>query len=881
MSQQAPIKSRRLLLDRHLAPVLTAVFAGVLISTLVAYFYTKHTVENLAQGQIAQAMSFLDHEVTDQVQAMTTQTWLMSQEEAFRLSMEDSYIGRSALVAARPKLVGYVSGGILDRAFLANRTGLQILATDQGEEHKLNVSERFYFRQAIRGIPTIATVAVSKVTGKPILATANPLRGQDGTVIGAVVGVVDTGSFTRSMLREARIGKSGDAYILSDTGIVLATPQWAPQGGYAPGQDAPGLLANIAGEGLHRFTRNGERRICLSRRNEVTGWLLVVEADEREVLAPAMRLATVTSAISFLTLALVALALGALRRVMASLRKSESDHRALTELSPVGIATFNTEGVLEYLNRRARVILGLAPGAPLPQSIILEDSDGAPLVGERSPVALVLTQHASVLGQLTWHSLPDGSRKALDLNATLLADQDREAHGVVATLEDITERIASMKLLHQSEERFSSLFRLSPDSIVLSELDTGVIVDVNESFTNIQGVAREDVVGKTIQEIRLYSDDTQRADIMARVGHEGRALNVEAKSHDKNGAEVILSLSSQSMDIGEKRYRMTVARDITERIRAEQELRENRRLLESILNTVPLSIFWKDKNCVFLGCNAAFARSLGMSGPREIIGKTDFDLPVPYEQSAAYHADDLHVMSTLSPKLHYMESMTLEGGEHGWLETSKLPLLDDAGQAVGLLGMFENVTERVDAVNRLKQSEERFSRLFRLSPEAIVLIDAATKKIVDANEAFSSLTGYNLGDLLGRDTLEIGLYADPAKREEFFLAQAREGHVENLEFEGRRKDGQGFICSLAAQAMEIGSKKYILVMLRNVTELKKMQEMMIQTEKMISVGGIAAGIAHEINNPLGIVLQAAQNLVQRTRPDFKKNMDVAAKLGFD
>jgi len=60
-----------------------------------------------------------------------------------------------------------------------------------------------------------------------------------------------------------------------------------------------------------------------------------------------------------------------------------------------------------------------------------------------------------------------------------------------------------------------------------------------------------------------------------------------------------------------------------------------------------------------------------------------------------------------------------------------------------------------------------------------------------------------------------------------------------------------------------------------------MQEMMIQTEKMISVGGIAAGIAHEINNPLGIVLQAAQNLVQRTRADFKKNLDVAAKIGFD
>lgn len=81
--------------------------------------------------------------------------------------------------------------------------------------------------------------------------------------------------------------------------------------------------------------------------------------------------------------------------------------------------------------------------------------------------------------------------------------------------------------------------------------------------------------------------------------------------------------------------------------------------------------------------------------------------------------------------------------------------------------------------------------------------------------------------------------------------------------------------------MQIGPRRYIMLVARDVTELKKMQEMMIQTEKMISVGGIAAGIAHEINNPLGIVLQAAQNLVQRTRPDFQKNLEAAQKIGLD
>ncbi|MDR3640759.1 MAG: PAS domain S-box protein, partial [Humidesulfovibrio sp.] len=441
----------------------------------------------------------------------------------------------------------------------------------------------------------------------------------------------------------------------------------------------------------------------------------------------------------------------------------------------------------------------------------------------------------------------------------------------------------SLRNLCKSEDRFRAIFDSVSDCIFIHDTVDGSILEVNDRTCATFGYSRDEFRQLDVGSISSGEAPYTQEEAVRRIQQtvQGQILTFEWHCRKKGGHLFWAGVSTSKATLGGDERVLVTLHDVTERKRAEEALHENQRLLESILNTVPLSIFWQDRNCVFLGCNAAFARSLGKSGPQEIIGKTDFDLPVPYEQSVAHRADDLHVMSTLTPKLHYMEPLTQEDGEHIWLETSKLPLLDDTGQAVGLLGMFENVTDRVNSVDRLKQSEERFSRLFRLSPEAIMLIDATTKKIVDANEAFSSLTGYNLSETLGRDTLELGIYADPANREEFYRLQPRDGHVENMEFEGRRKDGQGFICSLSAQAMEIGSKQYILVMLRNVTELKKMQEMMIQTEKMISIGGIAAGIAHEINNPLGIVLQAAQNLVQRTRPDFKKNMDVAAKLGFD
>jgi PAS domain S-box-containing protein len=1133
--QQERTKARRLFLDRHLAPVLSAVFAGVLISTLVAYFYTKHTVETLAQGQITQALNYLDREVTSQTRDMTIQTGIMSQEDVFRLSLENSYLGLSAQVAARHKLEGYVRGGAFDRVFLLDHTGMQVLSADPDLKRLLNLADRNYFQQAIRGIANTATLSASRATGRPALVSAHPLRAPDGTVTGVVVGLLDTATFARDMLNDTRIGQNGGAYILSAEGQVLATPPWAQPGMFDPDGNMQNLLSSSASGGMLRYERHGEHRLCLTRKNEATGWILVVEADESEVQAPARHLGAVSGTISFLTLALVALALSVLRRVMTSLRNSESDHRTLTELSPVGIATYGPSGNLVYLNKQAREILGIEPDAPLPASIALEEESGSAGASVFSPIAQVLERRAPLIGLQLWCRLPDGSRKALYLNAALLGEDNREVHGVVATLEDITERMQALEMLHksemflasllesipvpvfykdaegrysgcnsayetffgikkdnfigktvfdlsppelaavyhakdqelfqqagiqryeaqlqtlalgrrdvvfnkaaykdtsgkvagivgailditerkrseealrQSEERFSSLFRLSPDSIVLSELDTGIVVDVNDTFVDFHGRPREEVLGKTLEELNFYVDDAQLRELLDRVRKEGHALNFEARGRGKDGAEVIFSLSSQVMMIGEKRYRMTVARDITERIRAEQELRENRRLLESILNTVPTAIFWKDREFRFQGCNAAFLRVLGGVDPSEVIGKTDFDLPMPRELAESYRAADERVMTTMTPKLHFVEPLNVAGhpiwletsklpllddegkavgllgmfdditeriraeqelrenrrlletilntvplaifwldrsstflgcnqtfaniiglespqavigmteltlpvpeerralhqadneevmatlkaklhfvepmpqrdGSTGWIEASKLPLLDDEGQAVGVLGMFEDITERLNAVEKLKQSEERFSRLFRLSPEAIMLIDAETRTIADANEAFSTLTGHALEDIIGHNTLELGFYVDPAVRDKFYSVQATQGHVDNIEFEARRKDGRIIICSISGQSMEIGGRPHLLVMVRDVTELKKMQEMMIQTEKMISVGGIAAGIAHEINNPLGIVLQAAQNLVQRTRADFKKNLDVAAALGLD
>jgi PAS domain S-box-containing protein len=181
----------------------------------------------------------------------------------------------------------------------------------------------------------------------------------------------------------------------------------------------------------------------------------------------------------------------------------------------------------------------------------------------------------------------------------------------------------------------------------------------------------------------------------------------------------------------------------------------------------------------------------------------------------------------------------------------------------------------------LRQSEEKFARLFRLSPDAIVLMRFDDGLVIDVNEAFSRLTGFAYGDAVGKSSHELGVLGNLEAREMIMRRIEADGQIDDFVFELERKDGPSLVCTLTCQVLSVGGESCILAVLRDVTELRRMQEVMVQTEKMISVGGIAAGVAHEINNPLGIIMASVQNLAQRTRADFPKNVDVARKIGLD
>ncbi|MCT7960578.1 PAS domain S-box protein [Laspinema sp. D1] len=186
--------------------------------------------------------------------------------------------------------------------------------------------------------------------------------------------------------------------------------------------------------------------------------------------------------------------------------------------------------------------------------------------------------------------------------------------------------------------------------------------------------------------------------------------------------------------------------DITERALAETELDQSRELLRTILDALPQSVVWKDRHSVVLGCNQAFVKAFRGSSPDEFIGKTDEDFSLSPEEATHYKNCDRQVMSSDRPLLKLVETVQNPDGSKNWVETTKIPLHDRTGQVMGIVAIFEDITERIQAEAALRTSEEKLRSLFELCPLGIILNDIQGQ-FIEANAAASHLTGYTLGEL--------------------------------------------------------------------------------------------------------------------------------------
>ena len=569
-----------------------------------------------------------------------------------------------------------------------------------------------------------------------------------------------------------------------------------------------------------------------------------------------------------------------LKEAQEARRKSEALSRAILDQAFALIALLDSQGRILNLNRTALDFVG-APldglmGRPFWEGAWWPDrSEGEAVCREGMRKSL----RGEIFRREVRHLGHDGEERIIDFSISPFMDETGAVRQFICEGRDVTEMRRARDAVAESERRFRTIFENAPYSIAINRLSDGAYLDVNNAFLEKNRLSMEEALKLTSRDFAAMSSEDE-AEIQRRIREAGGVHNIEAGIRQRDGSVNHIIYSAVPITVGGELCALSMTVDVTDKKRAEEALRASEEKYRAIFNNAPIGIFRTTFQGRFVEANPTLARMLGYSSRDDLLNSVH-DIARDLYPNAAMRRRLLDaVLASPSGASLEIEFKRKTGEPFHAIIHASLQLTPE-GEPAFLDGTIEDISERKRAEEALRASEEKFSRLFRLSPDSIMLLHLQSGRLADVNDAFAQLTGYSREEALGQNALELRLYRDPAARERLYEHLAAGDVVKDFEFELQRKDGDPVLCSLSCQVLAINEQPYLMAVMRDVTEIKKMQEMMIQTEKMISVGGIAAGIAHEINNPLGIVLQAAQNLVQRTRPDFPKNLEAAQGIGLD
>ena len=370
-----------------------------------------------------------------------------------------------------------------------------------------------------------------------------------------------------------------------------------------------------------------------------------------------------------------------------ALQESENRYRTLAESSPDNIFIINRNDTIEFVNSRAAEQLHLPAdeiiGKPRKNFFRqdISDQQGMNLQAVFETGEPLRNEHKILYGNHEFWQ---------DNSLVPIRDENGNVTAVLGVARDITERKIAEEELQASEQRFRTTVLSTQFGISIIDAKTHVILDVNPKALEMIGANRNDVIGSVCHSF-ICPAESGRCPVMD--------LGLEIDCSDR----VILNLRGEQIPViksvvktvmGGKEVLIESFIDISDRKKAEKDLQESEATLNQILNLSPQSIFWKDLNGRYLGCNRMFATTIGWDDPAGIIGKTDFDLPWPREEAEAYRRDDREVLYTNLPKFHIIEQMQLPDGIRLWIDTSKVPMCDAKGHPFAVLGVYEDITGR-------------------------------------------------------------------------------------------------------------------------------------------------------------------------------------------
>jgi len=382
------------------------------------------------------------------------------------------------------------------------------------------------------------------------------------------------------------------------------------------------------------------------------------------------------------------------------------------------------------------------------------------------------------------------------------------------------ERKRVEEVLRRSEAKFRNIFESASDYMVL--LDRfGRILDVNQRAVEVFGGSKEELLGKHFTRVGVLSP-REIPTIMSAFAKAlvGKKTTYYTCIKNKKGQEIHVEVSGSLLKIDDRfAGLLVIARDVTERRKAEEELIR----LSSAVKMSTDSIVISDMNAKIIDVNEATLKMYGTDDKGDLIGKNSFDLIVPEDREKALAGmKEALEKGYLKSREHHI---IIKNGGRIPVEMSAAIMKDADGKPIGFVGISRDISERKRAEEALRESEERLRQLIEYAPDAIYMNDLKGN-FIDGNKQAEVLTGYKKDELIGKSMLKVGLLP---KR---YVPKAAKALMKNLlgqktgpdEFELKRKDGSLVTVEISTFPVKRGGKVEVIGIARDITERKQMQK---------------------------------------------------------
>lgn len=285
---------------------------------------------------------------------------------------------------------------------------------------------------------------------------------------------------------------------------------------------------------------------------------------------------------------------------------------------------------------------------------------------------------------------------------------DGTLNSVGGFITDITALKLSRLSIEESEQRLHNIFDNTAEGIFQTSAD-GNYININPALARIYGYESPAAMIAELRDIRsqLYADPNRRGQFIALLERRDRVTNFESQVRRRDGTLIWISENARAVRDDQRRllYYEGTVEDITDRKAAQDELANERNMLRTVIDAWPDIIYVKDTEGRYVLSNRAHTRNLGMTEPREIVGRKPEDFFVG-SRAARLSNEDLEIMRSGREVLNREEVRISDNNEQRWFLTAKLPLHDASGKVTGLVAMSRDITEHKQTAEQLRQSQK-------------------------------------------------------------------------------------------------------------------------------------------------------------------------------